>query len=595
MSLTAAEQYLLELTNRARLDPLAEAARFGINLNDGLAGGTISAAPKAALAPNARLDVASHNHSVWMLNADVFSHTGAGGSSAGQRMTQAGYDFQGSWSWGENLAWTGSTGGINLNQAISEHHEGLFRSAGHRVNTMADKFREIGIGQVQGEFTVQGRDYNASMTTLNFARTGTNVFVTGVAYTDTNADSFYSIGEGRGGVTFRAGTVRDVSESAGGYALGVAANANTAVAIDHNGATTQVRVDTSAGNAKLDMVGANRLHTSVDLTLLSGPVTRVDALGSGAIDITGNANANVLVGATGANRLDGGAGNDDLHGRGGNDVLFGGDGNDRLWGGVGNDVLHGGNGADRLWGEAGNDVLNGNLGNDILAGGAGNDRLYGGDGNDSLYGGDGADQMHGGTGADRMWGDAGNDTLYGNLGDDIVYGGAGNDRLWGNDGNDTLFGGDGADVLHGDNGADRLHGNTGNDVLYGGAGNDVLWGNNDHDRLFGGVGFDRLFGDAGNDTLDAGWGNDTLTGGTGADRFVFRTGGANDVVTDFNRAQGDKIVLDKAMFAPNTSFAAIINQHTTTTPDGARIDFGTHGGVVLDDVANLQVADFLWA
>ncbi len=32
-----AEQYLLELINRARLDPQAEADRFGIDLNENLA------------------------------------------------------------------------------------------------------------------------------------------------------------------------------------------------------------------------------------------------------------------------------------------------------------------------------------------------------------------------------------------------------------------------------------------------------------------------------------------------------------------------------------------------------------------------------
>jgi hypothetical protein len=47
--LTAAEQLQLELINRARLDPVAEAARLGIDLNEGLAAGTISAAAKQPL------------------------------------------------------------------------------------------------------------------------------------------------------------------------------------------------------------------------------------------------------------------------------------------------------------------------------------------------------------------------------------------------------------------------------------------------------------------------------------------------------------------------------------------------------------------
>ena len=36
---TAREQLMLELVNRARLDPLGEARRFGIDLNQGLGSG----------------------------------------------------------------------------------------------------------------------------------------------------------------------------------------------------------------------------------------------------------------------------------------------------------------------------------------------------------------------------------------------------------------------------------------------------------------------------------------------------------------------------------------------------------------------------
>ena len=49
---SAAEQYFLELINRARANPAAEAARLGISLNEGLAGGTITASAKPPLAFN---------------------------------------------------------------------------------------------------------------------------------------------------------------------------------------------------------------------------------------------------------------------------------------------------------------------------------------------------------------------------------------------------------------------------------------------------------------------------------------------------------------------------------------------------------------
>src|SRR5689334_571079 len=106
---TAVDQYLVEMINRARLDPAAEAARLGIDLNQGLAAGTLTAAVKQPLAVNLKLVQAAHNHDVWMLDNNVFSHTGVNDSSPGDRMAAAGYSFTGSWTWGENIAWRGTT------------------------------------------------------------------------------------------------------------------------------------------------------------------------------------------------------------------------------------------------------------------------------------------------------------------------------------------------------------------------------------------------------------------------------------------------------------------------------------------------------
>ncbi|MGH6930675.1 MAG: CAP domain-containing protein, partial [Dongiaceae bacterium] len=96
MAQTAYEQYMLELINAARLDPAAAAALYGVNL------GSISAASKQPLAGNQLLTLAAEDHSQWMLDTDTFSHTGAGGSDPGDRMSDAGYAFTGAWTWGEN-------------------------------------------------------------------------------------------------------------------------------------------------------------------------------------------------------------------------------------------------------------------------------------------------------------------------------------------------------------------------------------------------------------------------------------------------------------------------------------------------------------
>ena len=64
------------------------------------------------------------------------------------------------------------------------------------------------------------------------------------------------------------------------------------------------------------------------------------------------------------------------------------------------------------------------------------------------------------------------------------------------------------------------------------------------DTLTATDGNDILVGTRGSDWLEGGAGNDSLTGGAGGDTFVFRANGGNDVVTDFNAAQGDRVMLD---------------------------------------------------
>src|SRR4051812_48822413 len=88
---TALEQYVVELINRGRANPSAEAQRYGVALNEGLAAGTISTAAKQPLAVNPYLTDGARNHSGWMLDTGTFSHTGSGGSNPGGRMSAAGY------------------------------------------------------------------------------------------------------------------------------------------------------------------------------------------------------------------------------------------------------------------------------------------------------------------------------------------------------------------------------------------------------------------------------------------------------------------------------------------------------------------------
>jgi uncharacterized protein YkwD len=223
---TSYEQYLLELVNRARLDPSSEAAREGIGLNDGLAPGTISAAPKQPLAFNPQLIDAARGQSNWMLATDTFSHTGIGGSSPSARMMAAGYIFTGEWAWGENIAIRWGSGIAITTQTINALHDMLFKSADHRENILDGNFREAGFGVASGDY----KGSAAVTATEDFAHSGTLPFLTGVAFDDRNGDEFYNPGEGLGGVSVqaRSGTGQiwqTTTWDAGGYEIQLPAGA----------------------------------------------------------------------------------------------------------------------------------------------------------------------------------------------------------------------------------------------------------------------------------------------------------------------------------------------------------------------------------
>jgi Ca2+-binding RTX toxin-like protein len=364
---SAHEQLILELVNRARLNPLAEAKRLGIDLNQGLAPGTISSSEKQPLAFNPFLNDAADQHSQWMLNTDVFSHTGAGGSDPGGRMTGAGYVFSGSWTWGENIAWRGTTGSPDVESYAIATHDGLFLSAGHRTNILNGNFREVGIGSLTGQFTYGGTAYNSLMTTQDFAASGSARFISGVVYDDDDNDHFYSLGEGEGGVSvaIKSGSTALGSASswaAGGYTLSTVATGNLDVIFSGGGVSgaAEALIVMGSQNEKVDLVDFNTILSSASTTI-SGAAINLRLLGIQAIDGSGSGVNNTIVGNGAANDLAGLAGNDRLKGGGGNDDLNGGSGRDWLNGGFGNDTLAGGSGSDTF-------VFTGAFGNDRIGG-----------------------------------------------------------------------------------------------------------------------------------------------------------------------------------------------------------------------------------
>lgn len=328
--LTGNEQLFLELVNRARLDPAAEAARYGIGLNDPTPGhpsdtpsSVLTPDAKQPLAYNALLTLAAERHSDDMLDRNFFAHNALdepgdhapNGIRVTDRIQDAGYDLVRPWATGENIAWSGTTGTLDLDESILTQHEGLFKSAGHRENILANVFRETGIAQVEGVYRAIGsdgieHDFNASMLTHKFATSGSDIFLTGVAYSDHDGNDFYSLGESVAGVTLSAAGVSVKTASAGGYGLALAAGTTQIdLTWTWDGVTRTAVVDMDARNAKIDIVGGSRLLSSGDLTLGDG-VSEGGLLGAGTLNLTGNDLDNLLIAGGGDNTIDGAGGHD---------------------------------------------------------------------------------------------------------------------------------------------------------------------------------------------------------------------------------------------------------------------------------------------
>ncbi len=177
----------------------------------------------------------------------------------------------------------------------------------------------------------------------------------------------------------------------------------------------------------------------------------------------------------------------------------------------------------------------GGSGSDSIIGNALNNQLHGGGGNDTVYGGSGNDTVTDVSGSNYLRGEEGNDSLRGGSGFDDLNGNPGNDTVFGGDGNDWVLGGKDDDVLYGEGGDDIVYGNLGSDWCDGGAGNDTIRGGQANDTLRGQAGDDWISGDRG---------DDTISGGSGADTFHSFGEAGIDRVTDFNRAEGDRVMLD---------------------------------------------------
>ena len=204
IDISAEEQLMIELVNRARANPGAEAARYGIDLNAGLSGDNrVNSSSKAPLAPNAALQIASALHSTDMLIRDYFAHDGKdpapNGKTPSNRAASAGYNGGA----GENLSlWP--TNGRDQETNVLGSHQSLFESPGHRSNMLTESYKDIGVGIETGDYSgdlFQGHTHLTMLTTEKFGLGDpTRKAITGVVFNDTTVDNdFYNLGEGVSG------------------------------------------------------------------------------------------------------------------------------------------------------------------------------------------------------------------------------------------------------------------------------------------------------------------------------------------------------------------------------------------------------------
>ncbi|HNA86400.1 MAG TPA: calcium-binding protein [Nitrospira sp.] len=302
--------------------------------------------------------------------------------------------------------------------------------------------------------------------------------------------------------------------------------------------------------------GTDLVQSAVTYTL-SANVENLTLTGTTAINGTGNALANVLIGNSANNTLTGGDGNDSIDGGTGNDTMVGGLGDDTYTVNISTDVV-------TEAASAGTDTvlssvtltLAANVENLTLTGttainGTGNaldNLLVGNSANNTLTGGDGNDTLDGGAGTDTLVGGLGNDTYTVNVSTDIVTeaASAGTDTVLSavtltlaTNVENLILNGTGAingtgnslaNLVRGNAAVNTLNGGTGNDLLEGGDGNDILTDSSGTAWFNGGAGADTITGGASAEIFVGGLGNDTLNTGNGADIILYNKGEGSDTI-----------------------------------------------------------------
>ncbi len=281
---TEEEQLYVELINRARANPPAEATRIRqsadrdilvnlefFNVDLGLFATQLSALPPAPpLSINPALTEAARAHSKSMVATGVYGHIGSNGSTPGDRITTAGYTWS---NYGENVFEAAENpeqghATFEVDWGNNPSFGGMQKPPGHRLSIHNPNYTEIGIGLALS----RRLSSQSKALTQNFGnRFGIAPFITGVAYYDFNRDGFYGLGEGIGGVkvTVDGTPYSAVTTTSGGFSVPVPGAGTYQVQFSDIGFNASSRTaDLQNGaNLKVDFVPA------YNPALVNGPDT----------------------------------------------------------------------------------------------------------------------------------------------------------------------------------------------------------------------------------------------------------------------------------------------------------------------------------
>ena len=392
----------------------------------------------------------------------------------------------------ENLTLTGPaalTGtGNTLNNVLTGNVAANVLNGGTGADTLSggqsdDTYVVDNVGDVVTELANEGIDLVQSSVTSTLSANVENLTLTGSAAVNGTGNSLNNILTGNAGA--------NVLDGGAGADTLVGGAGNDTYVVDDVG-----DVVTENLNQGTDMVQASIIYT------LGANLEDLTLTGSAAINGTGNAGNNVLIGNGAANVLAGGDGNDTLDGGAGADTLIGGLGNDTYVVDEVNDLV-----TEAL--SEGTDTVKSNVTYTLSA-----------------------NVEHltlTGTAAINGIGNALNNTLTGNSAANVLSGGLGNDTYVVSTG-DTIVenANEGTDTVQSDI-AWTLGSNFENLTLIGTAAisgtgntlNNTLTGNSAANQLAGGLG------------------NDTLRGGTGNDTYLFNRGDGQDTITENDATVGN--------------------------------------------------------